>query len=50
MSCAARSRRRRGCRRIAIDGHFPRWGVAAADSDRIAAGVLDLFISRHRAP
>jgi len=34
-----------GFARMAIDGHFPRWGVAKADVDRTAEGVLDLFIS-----
>jgi hypothetical protein len=28
-----------------VDGHFPRWGVAAADVERTAEAVLDLFIA-----
>jgi hypothetical protein len=28
-----------------IDGHFPRWGVAAADIERSAEAVLDLFLA-----
>lgn len=34
-----------GFARMAIDGHFPRWGVAEADIDRTAESVLDLFIA-----
>ena len=34
-----------GFARMAIDGHFPRWGVAETEVDRTAAAVLDLFIS-----
>jgi AcrR family transcriptional regulator len=34
-----------GFARMAIDGHFPRWGVAAAEVDRTAESILDLFIS-----
>ena len=34
-----------GFARMAIDGHFPRWGVAEAEVDRTAEGILDLFIS-----
>ena len=34
-----------GFARMAIDGHFPRWGVAAAEVDRTAEGILDLFLS-----
>jgi AcrR family transcriptional regulator len=34
-----------GFARMAIDGHFPRWGVAAGEVDRMADAVLDLFIS-----
>lgn len=34
-----------GFARMAIDGHFSRWGVAEAEVDRTAAGILDLFIS-----
>ena len=33
-----------GFARMNIDGHFPRWGVAGADAERTAEGVLDLFI------
>jgi len=35
--------------RMAIGGHFPRWGVAEAHGDRTADGVLHLFIAGHRA-
>lgn len=34
-----------GFARMAIDGHFPRWGVADGEVDRMADAVLDLFIS-----
>jgi AcrR family transcriptional regulator len=34
-----------GFARMAIDGHFPRWGVAPAEADRTAESILDLFIS-----
>ena len=34
-----------GFARMAIDGHFPRWGVKEGKADRTAEGVLDLFIS-----
>lgn len=34
-----------GFARMAIDGHFPRWGVAQSEVDRTAESVLDLFIS-----
>jgi AcrR family transcriptional regulator len=33
-----------GVARMNIDGHFPRWGVAAEDMERTAQAVLDLFI------
>ncbi len=33
-----------GFARMSIDGHFPRWGVANADAERTAEGILDLFI------
>ncbi|MGH6710272.1 MAG: TetR-like C-terminal domain-containing protein, partial [Bradyrhizobium sp.] len=33
-----------GFARMNIDGHFPRWGVAGDDAERIAEGILDLFI------
>jgi hypothetical protein len=34
-----------GFARMAIDGHFPRWGVAEREVDRMADAILDLFIS-----
>src|SRR5262249_4927892 len=34
-----------GFARMAIDGHFPRWGVKDGEADRTAEAVLDLFIS-----
>ena len=33
-----------GFARMNIDGHFPRWGVAEAEIERMAEGVIDLFI------
>jgi AcrR family transcriptional regulator len=42
-----------GFARMSIDGHFPRWGVANADAERTAEGILDLFIdgiARHPRP
>jgi AcrR family transcriptional regulator len=33
-----------GFARMKIDGHFPRWGIAAADAERTAEAVVDLFI------
>ena len=33
-----------GFARMGIDGHFPRWGVAAEDAERTAEGIIDLFI------
>jgi AcrR family transcriptional regulator len=33
-----------GFARMNIDGHFPRWGVAGAEAERTAEGILDLFI------
>ena len=33
-----------GFARMNIDGHFPRWGVVAAEAGRIAEAVVDLFI------
>jgi hypothetical protein len=33
-----------GFARMNIDGHFPRWGLAAADVERTAEAILDLFI------
>ncbi|MCC8962044.1 TetR/AcrR family transcriptional regulator [Bradyrhizobium sp. Pear76] len=34
-----------GFARMHIDGHLPRWGVAAAEAERMAADILDLFIA-----
>src|SRR5437660_9766735 len=34
-----------GFARMAIDGHFPRWDVAASEVDRTAEGILDLFMT-----
>jgi AcrR family transcriptional regulator len=33
-----------GFARMNIDGHFPRWGVADAEVERTAEGILDLLI------
>ena len=33
-----------GFARMNIDGHFPRWGVAAPEAERTAEATLDLFI------
>jgi len=33
-----------GLARMQIDGHFPRWGVAADDVERTAEQAIDLFI------
>jgi len=33
-----------GFARMNIDGHFPRWGVADAESEGTAEAILDLFI------
>ena len=33
-----------GFARMNIDGHFPRWGVAAPEAERRAEAILDLFI------
>src|SRR5882757_10152805 len=33
-----------GFARMNIDGHFPRWGVAGAEAERTAEGILNLFI------
>ena len=33
-----------GFARMNIDGHFPRWGVAGANAEHTAEGILDLFI------
>ena len=34
-----------GFARMNLDGHFPRWGVEAGEIERMAEGVLDLFIA-----
>ena len=34
-----------GFARMNIDGHFPRWGVAAPEAERTAEAILDLFIA-----
>jgi AcrR family transcriptional regulator len=34
-----------GFARMNIDGHFPRWGVAAGEAERTAEAVLDVFIA-----
>ncbi len=33
-----------GFARMKIDGHFPRWGVAEADTEHTAEAIVDLFI------
>jgi AcrR family transcriptional regulator len=33
-----------GFARMNIDGHFPRWGVTAADTEPTAEAIVDLFI------
>ena len=33
-----------GFARMNIDGHFPRWGVAASEAERTAEAIVDLFI------
>jgi AcrR family transcriptional regulator len=33
-----------GFARMNIDGHFPRWGVAASEAESTAEAVVDLFI------
>ena len=33
-----------GFARMNIDGHFPRWGVAALEAEQTAEAILDLFI------
>jgi len=33
-----------GFARMNIDGHFPRWGVAATEAERTAESIIDLFI------
>jgi len=34
-----------GFSRMNLDGHFPRWGVAEDEIERMAEGVIDLFIA-----
>ena len=34
-----------GFARMQIDGHFPRWGVAASETEPTAEAILDLFIA-----
>ncbi|MDA9404644.1 MULTISPECIES: TetR/AcrR family transcriptional regulator [Bradyrhizobium] len=34
-----------GFARMNLDGHFPRWGVGKGEVERMAEGVIDLFIS-----
>lgn len=34
-----------GFARMHIDGHLPRWGVAEAEVERMAAAIVDLFIA-----
>ena len=31
--------------RMNLDGHFPRWGVEEGETERMAEGVIDLFIA-----
>jgi AcrR family transcriptional regulator len=33
-----------GFARMNIDGHFPRWGIAAAEAERMADAIIGLFI------
>src|ERR1700704_4369463 len=33
-----------GFARLNIDGHFPRWGVAGPEAERMAEAIIDLFI------
>ncbi|WP_244628455.1 TetR/AcrR family transcriptional regulator [Tardiphaga robiniae] len=33
-----------GFARMKIDGHFPRWGVADAEADRMAEAIITLFV------
>jgi AcrR family transcriptional regulator len=35
-----------GYARMKTDGHFPRWGIADAESETLADEVLDLFVDR----
>jgi AcrR family transcriptional regulator len=34
-----------GFARMHIDGHLPRWGVADAEVEQTAAGIIDLFVA-----
>ncbi|OAF18001.1 TetR/AcrR family transcriptional regulator [Bradyrhizobium neotropicale] len=34
-----------GFARMNLDGHFPRWGVEEGEIERMAEGVIDLFIA-----
>lgn len=34
-----------GFARMSLDGHFPRWGVAEGEIERMAEQVIDLFIA-----
>ncbi|MEY9123402.1 TetR/AcrR family transcriptional regulator [Bradyrhizobium yuanmingense] len=34
-----------GLARMNLDGHFPRWGVGEGEIERMAEGVIDLFIA-----
>ncbi|WP_456619889.1 MULTISPECIES: TetR/AcrR family transcriptional regulator [unclassified Bradyrhizobium] len=34
-----------GLARMNLDGHFPRWGVEEGEIERMAEGVIDLFIA-----
>ncbi|TGN89108.1 TetR/AcrR family transcriptional regulator [Bradyrhizobium yuanmingense] len=34
-----------GFARMNLDGHFPRWGVGEGEIERMAEGVIDLFIA-----
>ncbi|UFX47488.1 TetR/AcrR family transcriptional regulator [Bradyrhizobium sp. 41S5] len=34
-----------GFARMHIDGHLPRWGVAEAEAEQMAADIVDLFIA-----
>ena len=34
-----------GFARMNLDGHFPRWGVEEGETERMAEGVIDLFIA-----
>jgi hypothetical protein len=34
-----------GFARMNLDGHFPRWGVAQDEIERMAEAVIDVFIA-----